>query len=108
MKATLLMPVLLALTVGAFGVSSFAETAKSAAPAADMKGPSKEQRESMAKAHEQMAACLRSSKSMKECHEAMHAACEKNGGDCPMGHMHGEHEHGGHGHEHEHGNDADD
>ena len=38
--------------------------------------PSKEDREKMAKAHEQMATCLRSDKDFKTCHEALHSECE--------------------------------
>jgi hypothetical protein len=47
--------------------------------------PSKQDREQMAKLHEQMAACLRSDKTMKECHEAARKACEESMGDhCQM------------------------
>lgn len=34
--------------------------------------PSKEDREKMAKAHEEMAACLRTDQAVKACHEALH------------------------------------
>ena len=46
----------------------------------------KEQREKMAAAHEKMAACLRTDKTMKDCHEEMKKACEANMGPdaCPM------------------------
>lgn len=55
------------------------------------KEPTKEQRAKMAEHHEKMAACLRSDKTMKECHEQMKKACEESGSMCPgMG--------GGHGH----------
>lgn len=48
-------------------------------------GPSKESREKMAAAHDKMAKCLRSEKSMRECHEEMHKQCKEGGGkDCPM------------------------
>jgi hypothetical protein len=50
----------------------------------------KEQREKMADAHEKMASCMRSDKSMGECHEAMEKACmEGMGKDCPMMGHHG-------------------
>ena len=44
-----------------------------------------EQRESMAKAHEKAAECLRSGQSADECHEGMRMACKNELGDqCPM------------------------
>jgi hypothetical protein len=47
--------------------------------------PTKQEREQMAKTHEHMAICLRSEKSMRECHEAMRKECEASLGDrCPM------------------------
>ncbi len=46
--------------------------------------PSPEQRAKMAEHHEKMAACLKSEKTVKECHEEMHKACESAGGDCGM------------------------
>ena len=57
----------------------------------------KEQREKMATHHESMAACLRSEKSMKECHEEMHKSCGEHMGKdaCPM-----MGEKGMHGHQH--------
>jgi uncharacterized cupredoxin-like copper-binding protein len=55
----------------------------------------KEQRESMAAIHEQMAACLRSDKPVADCHkEAMKKCQETMGKDgCPMMHEHMMHEH---------------
>lgn len=50
----------------------------------------KEEREKMAVTHEQVAACLRSDKSMEECHKIMmanHPKGEK--GSCPMMEHHG-------------------
>lgn len=46
----------------------------------------KEQRESMAKSHENMATCLRSDKSFDECHKEMMKSCEDSMGKdgCPM------------------------
>ncbi len=41
--------------------------------------PSKETREKMAQAHEKMAACLRSDRSISECHHEMMTACEELG-----------------------------
>lgn len=44
-----------------------------------------EQRENMAKMHEGMASCLRSTKSMKDCRADMKSSCENMGKDaCPM------------------------
>jgi hypothetical protein len=55
-------------------------------PAAAQSPPSKEMREKMATLHEQMAACLRSDKSMTECRTEMMKDCQdvvgKDG--CPM------------------------
>jgi hypothetical protein len=52
---------------------------------------SKETREKMAVLHEQMAACLRSDKSLSECHDAMIRSCQEQlGGDgCFIGMGHG-------------------
>lgn len=38
--------------------------------------PSKEDREKMAKAHEEMAACLRGDQPVKTCHETLHEKME--------------------------------
>src|SRR5690349_18443392 len=45
-----------------------------------------EQRKGMAEVHEKMAACLRSDKSMEECHKEMKQTCEEKMGKdgCPM------------------------
>jgi len=43
----------------------------------------KEQRETMAKNHEAMAACLRSDKALTECHDEMMKNC-KDSDTCPM------------------------
>lgn len=43
----------------------------------------KEQRETMAKNHESMAACLRSDKAITECHDEMMKNC-KDSDTCPM------------------------
>ncbi len=47
---------------------------------------SREQRESMAKTHENFAACLRSDKSISDCHSEMKKSCQESMGkmDCPM------------------------
>jgi hypothetical protein len=49
-------------------------------------GPSKETREKMAVLHEQMAACLRSDKTIADCHAEMMQGCQQSLGDhgCPM------------------------
>src|SRR5579859_371038 len=82
--APLLAALLSMLVAGAFA----AEPSPQGHPAL-----TKEQRESMAAIHEQMAACLRSDKPLAECHkEAMKKCQETMGKDgCPM--MHGMHEH---------------
>lgn len=48
--------------------------------------PSKETRQQMAAAHEKMAACLRSDKSLTECRNEMHQQCMNmmGGQYCPM------------------------
>jgi hypothetical protein len=43
--------------------------------------PSKQDREQMAKLHEHMAACLRSDKTMRDCHEAVRKECQDTMGD---------------------------
>lgn len=55
--------------------------------------PTAEERESMAAMHEKMAQCLRSEKSIRECHEDMEKSCKENmgGRGCMMGH--GKHMH---------------
>jgi len=49
-----------------------------------------EQRESMAKAHEQMAGCLRSDKKVSDCKDEMMKSCEKTMGKDCMKMMHHE------------------
>lgn len=43
--------------------------------------PTKQEREKMAKLHENMAACLRSDKTLRECHEAARKECQDELGD---------------------------
>jgi len=50
----------------------------------EMAEPTKEQRNKMAMAHEQMATCLRSDKSMEDCHDEMRKSCKEMGDQCPM------------------------
>jgi hypothetical protein len=71
-------------------VTSFALPIWAADPAAphDMSkmtmNPNKADREKMAKAHEQMATCLRSDQEFKVCHEALRTECkDMMGGSCP-------------------------
>ena len=69
------------LTLTAFTLPTYA--AEPPAPHAAAKAMSKEDREEMAKAHEQMAACLRSAEDPKTCHEALHKKCDSMmGGSC--------------------------
>ena len=61
------------------------------ANAHDAAAPSKEMREKMAVVHEQMAACLRSDKTVADCHTQTLQACRemiKNEKECPMMGMH--------------------
>ena len=64
------------------GTVSLAATAPGPAPAT----VTKETREKMAVVHEQMAACLRSDKSLADCHAEMRQSCKESLGDqgCPM------------------------
>ena|ERR1035437_9439765 len=84
-----------ALLTVVIGGGAFAED--KAAPAASKSGKmawtlTPDQRQNMAKMHEQMAACLGSDKTLKECHGEMRKGCEAMGKDaCPMM---GEHGHG--------------
>jgi hypothetical protein len=119
-KSTLLACAATAV-LGSFTVANAADapppTAKPAAAAKmEHAAPTKEMREQMASLHEHMAACLRSSKSVEDCHHEMMAAHEKMEGamgekhehehDCE--HMKKMHEHMEHakGGEHEHEHDA--
>ena len=71
-------------------LTSFALPVWAADPAAphDMSkmtmNPSKEDREKMAAAHTQMAACLLSDQDFMQCHDALHKECKSMmGGSCP-------------------------
>ncbi|MDG0817657.1 hypothetical protein [Bdellovibrio svalbardensis] len=91
MKSTLLAA-LVAITFGAT-LSHAADTAKKSTTS---KAPPMEwtavQRENMAKMHESMATCLRSSKSMSDCRAEMKTSCKEMGKEgCPM---HGKGHHG--------------
>ena len=73
-----------------------ADAAPAAAASQDMSKmpmspPSKEAREKMAAAHTEMAACLRSDKDMKQCHDALHKECQSTMGEscAGMGMQHG-------------------
>lgn len=74
---------------------------KSAATGKSGTGPSAETRAKMATAHEKMAACLRSTRPIDECHAEMRKACHESGhgSECSMGH-HGEGHEEGHGESH--------
>lgn len=80
--------------LGGFAVVYAADMSPPAKPAAPAKtehmAPTMEMREKMASLHEHMAACLRSAKSVDDCHHEMMAAHEKMEG--AMGEKH-EHEH---------------
>lgn len=66
--------------IGMSCLLSLSAYAADKAPPAAAKAPewTTEQRESMAKSHEQMAACLRSDKAVNACHEEMMTACKSN------------------------------
>jgi hypothetical protein len=79
-----------ALTRAFFGLiaSTFIywAAASAAEPPAPPAEPSKEMRAKMASAHERMAACLRSDKSITECRSEMMKSCREVMGEhgCPM------------------------
>jgi hypothetical protein len=77
----------------ALATPAFAEdpTEESAPGEQKMPTMTKEQRQKMAEAHENMATCLRSDRPMKECHEEMMKACKEHMGKngCPF--MRGKH-----------------
>lgn len=72
---------LLLAAMSVMGAVSLAATQPSPAPAT----VTKETREKMAVVHEQMAACLRSDKSLADCHAEMRKSCKESLGDqgCP-------------------------
>lgn len=79
------MPLLIA--AAALICLSEARGADPAPPAASQPAaPTKEMREKMASLHEQMAACLRSDKSITECRQTLMRSCRDSLGphDCPM------------------------
>ncbi len=68
-----------------FSLSAHAEgAAKKPAMKMEMPELTKEQRSTMATAHEKMAACLRSEKSLQDCHEEMRKTCKETDDHCPM------------------------
>lgn len=80
--------ILTAVFVMVTGFGAFAEEAapgKKEAPV-QKEAMSKEMKEKMATAHEAMAKCLRSDKTIKECRHEMRESCEKSMGEdgCPM------------------------
>lgn len=86
------------LSVLAMFVSpAFAADSKDQSADHKMHEPTTEQRAAMATMHEKLATCLRSTKTMKDCHQEMMEACKVNKDACPpmMMHHHGK---GGHDH----------
>ncbi len=80
----------LTLSMGSFALAA----SKTKAESSDKKPPMEitaEQRQQMAGMHEKMATCLRSDKSMDDCHSEMMATHKdfKDQGSCPMHGMHG-------------------
>jgi hypothetical protein len=69
--------VLATIALTNFALPAFAADAKATHEMSEMTmNPSKEDREKMAKAHEQMAACLRTDQEFKACHEALKNECK--------------------------------
>ena len=78
-------PIMPAL-MGTLSLLLSAGVALAAEPApAERSGPTKEMREKMAAAHEQMATCLRSDRPIEECHEEMRKLHDSMGHDHMMG-----------------------
>jgi hypothetical protein len=77
----------IAVALLAAGAAWSADPAPAAPATKAAPAPSKETREKMAVLHEQMAACLRSDKSLSECHAQMMKSCHESLGanGCPMG-----------------------
>ena len=91
------LTILAAAVIALLAVSSLAFATEASTPATP--AVSKEMREKMATVHERMAACLRSEKSLEDCHHEMMKSGESmHGHDCPMM---GQHENMSHGHDHE-------
>jgi len=69
----------------------FGMTAPAFANNMEMKELSKDQRAKMAEMHDKMAACLRSDRAMKDCHDEMKTTCDadQNCKDMMMHHMDG-------------------
>jgi len=97
MKASLRM-VLTVFLIAIVGEASFADDMSKMSDKKEMPAMTKDQREKMAKTHEQMAktheqmaTCLRSTKSLKDCHEEMKKSCMTTMGEkgCPMMGHHG-------------------
>ena len=78
--------------LGSFALAFAADAPPTAKPAAPAKmehmAPTKEMREKMASLHEHMAACLRSAKSVDDCHHDMMEAHEKMEGAMGEKHEH--------------------
>ena len=83
--------VLALAAMSVIGAAALAATQSPPAPAT----MTKETREKMAVLHEQMAACLRSDKSLSDCRAEMMKGCKESMGDqgCPMGMGMGKHSH---------------
>ena len=71
----------------ALGVAVLCASPAWAAPPPASTAPSQEMREKMAQVHEKMAACLRSDKTIAECHREMKANCRAELGDRGCGMM---------------------
>ncbi len=83
MRASSKRALRIGVAIGA--LSLLVGVASAAPPSTGGATVSKETREKMATIHEQMAACLRSDKSLAECHSEMRKSCTDLGDQgCPM------------------------
>ena len=90
----LLLPALLTLGLSTSALAQGSKTSKKSTSPKESQTLTKDQRENMAKAHEQMASCLRTDKSMKECRDEMWKSCKDAGaGECPRMEHQGKHGH---------------
>lgn len=85
MKCTIVSTLLVVLTFG-LGTPAFGAEKGKAMEMKEMAEPSREKRQSMAAAHEKMAACLKSESPFAQCHKEMMRTCMETMGKegCPM------------------------
>lgn len=83
-KEVMMRKITIFSTVCLLSLSAFTEGRAQTANTDNQPQLTLEQRESMAKAHEKMAACLRSKRPVNECHSEMMESCKQHGALCPM------------------------